>query len=187
MLIFPARPFPYNILKVDNIMTQKPVSFRAMVDQFPEIELPITLGSETHHIFSKENKPLSKSHIITYLVDQDKSLLSEFAEFVSCFRIPMANDIVGLVVWKADLLTYEYHLFTFDQKGNRIASHVIAGTKTDGETILQRAATIEDDGLILIAEGKSPVDARHFDAEASRTFQLEILSTGDIIHSLQED
>ncbi len=168
-------------------MTRRKTLFQALLDYFPEVELPITLTSDTHHIFSQENKPLPQSIIEAYLLEAGRDSVGEFEEYVACFRLPAADDYIGVVVWKADLMSYEYLLKTFDKRGSLIASQVIAGTKTNGETILKRVATLDEDGIVLVAEGLAATDEESYDPERSRTFQFEISPTGDILHTLSEN
>ncbi len=161
-------------------------TFRKLLSYFPEIELPVTLTSETHHIFSKENKPLPEVLIRSYLKGSDGDL-GEFEEYIACFQLPRAESFVGLVYWKADLMKYQYVLVTFDQHGQQVASQIIAGTKSNGETILKRVATFDAEGVIYIAEGVGQADERHYQAGNSRNYQLEILPSGDILHMMNDN
>lgn len=167
-------------------MKNKAIPFAVLLERFPEVDLPITLTTDTHHIFSTQNKPLTEAMVDRYLKAPDDEL-DEFTEFISCFRLPTAEHYQALVYWKASLLQYEYVLTTFDLKGRFINRQTIAGMKSNGESILKRIATIDDEGVILVAEGVAAADDQPYEASSSHTFQLEISPTGDILQSLSEN
>ncbi|NND09375.1 MAG: hypothetical protein HKN87_23630 [Saprospiraceae bacterium] len=160
--------------------------FSALATFFPKIDLPITLSVETHHIFSKENKPIPLGLIATFLSTDHEQDQDGFTEYIACFKLPTEGRFSALVYWRASLMEYEYILTTFERSGRRISSKVIAGTKSNGESILRRIATIDEDGLITVAEGIQEAADRHYDPLDSRTYQLELTSTGDILHMLEE-
>ena len=83
-------------------------------------------------------------------------------------------------------MNYEYVLVTYDLKGEQIASQVIAGTKSNGESILSRVATFDPDGVVYIAEGIGAADQRHYNAAESKNYELEILPSGDILHMMND-
>lgn len=168
-------------------MIQKKIPFEIFVSHFPLVDLPITLNSEVHHIFSRENKPLTQGMIIQYLENLDQHQKTEYTEFVPCFQLPNPDDFIGLVFWRADLMEYEYFLVTFDKRGNLIDKKIIAGTKSNGETMLKRVATIDEDLIIFVAEGISDLDDKHYHADSSNTFHFEILPSGDILQMINED
>lgn len=167
-------------------MKKKAIPFAVLLERFPEVDLPITLTTDTHHIFSTQNKPLTEAMVDRYLKAPDDEL-DEFTEFIACFKLPTAEHYQALVYWKASLLQYEYILTTFDLKGRFINRQTIAGMKSNGESILKRIATIDDEGVILVAEGVAAVDDQPYEASSSHTFQLEISPTGDILQSLSEN
>ena len=160
-------------------------TFTKFIAYFPEVELPITLTSDTHHIFSRENKPLPEKLTHTML-EVDEESVDPYSEYIACFRLPPTEHYLALVYWKASLMTYQYILCTFDHSGQTLASQIIAGTKTNGDTILERVATIDEEGVIYIAEGIGKAEDRHYNADESRNYQLEILSSGDILHMMNE-
>lgn len=167
-------------------MNNKPLSFGNLLEYFPPIELPITLTSDIHHVFLQENKPIPEGLVQKFLqtseVEDDV-----FTEYAACFRLPGNEQYQAIVFWKASLMTYEYILATFQSNGRQISSRVIGGTKSDGASLLKRIATIDEEGLILIAEGIGPLDERQYNADQSHTYQLEIAETGDILQMISEN
>ncbi len=167
-------------------MIHKSISFANLLQYFPLIELPVTLTSELHHVFLKENKPLPEEFIRKFL-QTDQATDDEYTEYVACFRLPSGEQYEAIVYWKASLMTYEYILATFQPNGRFIASRIIGGTKSNGSSLLKRIATIDEESLILIAEGVGPLDDRLYNAGQSHTYQLEIAETGDILQMLSEN
>ena len=160
-------------------------AFKELLSFFPHVDLPVTLTSETHHVFSKENKPLPQRLILEFF-SKSKEGLGEFEEYIPCFRLPRADHFIGLVYWKADLMNYEYVLNTYDLTGEPVASQVIAGTKSNGESILNRVATFDPEGVVYIAEGIGKADVRHYNAAESKNYELEILPSGDILYMMND-
>ena len=164
---------------------KRPPALKDLVSFFPQIDLPITLTSEIHHVFSKENKPLPESLIRSFL--HEEQTIDEYTEYVPCFRLPAMENYQPIVFWKASLMSYEYILATYQFDGLLISSKVIAGTKSNGNSLLKRIATIDEEGLILIAEGEGPLDERRYNADQSHTYQLEVTETGDILQMIIEN
>lgn len=167
-------------------MTNKPISLGDLLDFFPLIELPITLTSEIHHVFLRENKPLPQ-RLINKFLQPNEEVDDGLTEYAACFRLPDAELYKAIIYWKASLMSYEYILATYRNNGQLIDSKVIGGTKSDGTTLLKRVATIDEDSLILIAEGIGPLDERQYNADQSHTYQLEIAETGDIFQMISEN
>jgi hypothetical protein len=169
------------------MMTRKKIPFDIFINHFPEIDLPVTLSSGIHLVFSRENKPLPQEFIQVFLEDIDQHKKTEFTEFVPCFRLPHLNDFIALVFWRADLMEYEYILVTFEKNGRLIDKRVIGGTKSNGETMLSRVATIDEDLIIFVAEGIGNLDEQHYEANSSNIFHFEILPSGDILQMINEN
>jgi hypothetical protein len=167
-------------------MTNKPISLGELLDFFPAIELPITLTSEIHHVFLRENKPLPQE-LINKFLQPDGEEDDGLTEYAACFRLAGTDLYKAIIYWKASLLSYEYILATYRNSGQLIESRVIGGTKSDGTTLLKRIATIDEDSLILVAEGIGPLDERQYNANQSHTYQLEIAETGDIFQMISEN
>lgn len=157
--------------------------FSDFLAKFPPIPMPVTLGEETHHAFSTENEPLPLTMVESYIhpTDPEAGPDDEFTEYVPCFAIDNTDGFVALVWWKAGLLRYEYVLATFTLKGELIARRVIASTRVSGEKISRSVASIDEDWVIFIAEGEAAAAGDVFDPTTSRTYDLEIMSNGEIV------
>lgn len=167
-------------------MKKRKINFAQFLNLFPEMELPITLTTDTHHIFSQNNSPLPQVAIETYILNNGVMTEDEFTEFVPCFRLPKTIDFHAIVFWKAALLTYEYFMMTFDKKGVFIDKRHIGGTKTVGNKLVQAISTIEDDWIIYVVEGSTVLNQKNtlYNAASSKTYNLELLATGKIINLL---
>jgi hypothetical protein len=158
------------------------VNYSFFIQKFPEVELPLTLVEDAHHDFAKENEPLPTTAIEQYIAFYEATEPSEFVEYVPCFRLPRAKEAKfdALVYWRADLLSYDYVLATYDiQSGKMIDKRAIAGTQVVGNTVRRVAATIDDKRNIFIVEGGSN-DGNSYDALNSKAQQLELLENGKI-------
>lgn len=144
--------------------------------------MPVTLGEQSHHVFSQENEPLPDAMIVQFIHPVDQTQADdEFTEYIPCLAIDNTERFIALIWWKAGLLTYEYKLATFTDKGELIDQRVIAQTKVVDGKIRRSVATIDEDWVIFIAEGTS-LDARDsFDPTASRTYDMEIMVDGSIV------
>ena len=163
-----------------SLKTELKASFSRFIKKFPVIELPITLGSDTHHAFSQQNDPLSELEIRQYIEPIEGIELDEFTEFVPCFSIPNTQDFLGIVYWKAGLMDYQYRLVTFSKKGELLNHKVIAGTFSDGKSLAQSAATIDSDWSIHIVTGNSSINDAEYDASESKVLELELYPDGFI-------
>lgn len=160
----------------------KKLGFPDFVAKFPPVSMPVTLGEETHHVFSTENDPLSDAMIAQYIHPTEEVVPDdEFTEYVPCFAIDSTEQFIALVWWKAELMNYEYVLATFDLKGQLIDREVIAYTRVGEGQVHRAVATIDAELEIHIAEGASPDGNELFDADASRTREMEIMKTGEIV------
>ena len=159
------------------------LNFGHFLEKFPEIELPVTLTEESARTFSQTNDPLSALLIAEYILPIEPEEADEFTEFIACLRFPKTDGFFAVIYWKAALLNYQYILATFSKKGELIDRKVIAGTYSDGETLVQSVATIEEDWIIYVVSGKTSANATSYDASSSKSFNLEVLATGEIIRS----
>ena len=160
------------------------VTFNDFIEKFPEVDLPITLNDESHHIFSRQNDPLSNQMIERFIYPILEEEPSVYGEFLACFRIKDTYDFHAIVFWKAELMDYQYILATFNKKGLLIDKRVIGGTYSDGKLLTQSVATIDDDWSILVVSGQSDAHSATYDASSSKTYQLELLPEGQIIRSI---
>jgi hypothetical protein len=159
------------------------VDFRHFLEKFPEVELPITLGEEAHHDFSLTNDPLPTLMIAQYIDLIEGGESDELTEFIACFQIPETGEFYAVVYWKAELMAYQYVLATFSKKGVLIDKRTIAGTYSDGKTLTQSVATIDEDWTIHIVTGQTAVERRVYDASSSTAYELEILPDGQIVNT----
>jgi hypothetical protein len=163
--------------------TNQKLNFGHFLEKFPEIELPITLTEESARTFSQTNSPLSDHLIREYILPIETEEVDDLTEFIACTRIPKTENFFAVIYWKAGLLNYQYVLATFSKTGVPIDRRVIAGTYSDGETLVQSVATIEEDWIIYVVSGKTSANATSYDASSSKSFNLELLLTGEIINS----
>ena len=160
-------------------MSNRAPSFEAFLGYFPEHSLPVTLTEEALTAFQELGDPLPMSFIEAFLMDENTEL-DEFTEIVPCFKLPETHDFHALVYWKGELMRYQYFLVTFDKKGIPIASAVIAGLASNGNSVLRSVATIEQDWMIHLVEGEQEVSEEVYSPRSSRAYQLELLATGEI-------
>lgn len=159
--------------------TGKKVSFQGFLKKFPQVELPVTLGSDTHLDFSRNNPPLDPLHIEDYIAPLEEEI-DEYTEFIPCFSIPNTEKFHALVYWKAGLLNYQYRLVSFDERGNLINDKVIAGTFSNNKTITQSVATIDEFWSIHIVTGIAGVEEETYDPTRSKAMELELFTDGII-------
>ena len=166
-------------------MEEKPlkVRFKDFVNKFPEVDLPITLGEETHHIFSQQNPPIPAAMIEQFILPlEDETEVDELTEFVACFRLPAEKEYTALVYWKAGLLSYQYRLVTFGKDEKPIDSRVIGGTYYDGEQLTQSVATVQENGQVIIASGQEAPGGGSFEASKSTAYRVQIGTKGKIVN-----
>lgn len=153
---------------------------------FPEIELPVSLTGETVSVFSKQNKPLSEEAIRTFILPLESEESDELTEYIPCFRIPDTKDFHVIVFWKGGLMKYEFVLASIKKDGQLISRNVIAGILSDGDTVTQSVAHIDEDWIISIIVGQSGPEGKDFEASESLPISMEILNTGEVIYSIQK-
>lgn len=159
------------------------VPFHAFVAKFPPVSMPVTLGEDTHHVFSVENEQFTAEMVAQYIEAAPETHNGEddYIEYVPCFAIDDTEQFIALVWWKADLLNYEYVLATYDVQGNPLDRKVIAFTRVEGDVIHRAVATIDADWVIFIGEGRAQGDHEQFDPGTSKTYELEIMADGKIL------
>jgi hypothetical protein len=160
-------------------------TFADFIKKFPLVPMPVTLGEETHLIFSKENEPLPLEMVDKYITQSEAEPDDEFTEYVPCLAIDEAEKYVGLIWWRAGLMNYEYVLATYTPKGELIQKKVIARTRVEGEKIHRSVANIDEDLIIWIAEGIEETNApgAGFSPESTKVSSLEIMANGMIVGS----
>ncbi|MCB0606850.1 MAG: hypothetical protein H6562_24370 [Lewinellaceae bacterium] len=155
-------------------------AFSAFLDRFPQVELPVTLGEDTHHTFSRNNKPLPAQLIEQYILPAEEEEADDLTEFVACFRLETLPAYSALVYWRAGLYSYQYILMTFDKKGDLIDRRVIAGSYYDEANLTQSVATLTEDRKIFVVSGQSDPAGDHFDPATSTTHQFQLGEDGRI-------
>ena len=163
-------------------MSKTDISFDHFLECFPEVKLPMTLGEDSHHDFSRSNEPLNKLMIQQYILPLDDGPVDEYTEFIACLRIPETYEFHAIIYWKAGLMTYQYSLVTFTKKGLLIDKRVIAGTFSDGNMLTKSMATIDEDWIIYVVSGQASSSKSAYDASSSTAYKLELLPDGKIIN-----
>ncbi len=157
-------------------------TFIDFVSKFPPVSMPVTLTEDEHLLFSKENDPLLESMVAQFIAPFEIKPVDEFTEYVPCFAIDSNEKFISLVWWKASLLSYEYFLATFSEKGDRIDQKVIAFTLVKGNNVRRAVATIDEELGIQVIEGTSENEV--YDADSSRTVLMEVMPNGMIVSGL---
>jgi len=153
------------------------LKFKDFLTKFPLIELPVTLGNDSHHLFSSTNEPLNLLFIENYISLMEGAIEDEYTEIVPCFTIPDTFDFHAIVYWKAGLMDYQYIMATFTKDGVPISRKVIGGTFSDGKNIAQSVSTIDSDWTIHIVTGHSSL-GEEYDAAKSTAIEVELLPDG---------
>lgn len=161
---------------------QLKVSFKHFIEKFPEVDLPITLGEDTHLAFSRKNDPLPIPMIEQFILPLEEKEVDELTEFIACFRLPAQKEYQAIVYWKASLLHYQYTLATFGKDEELIDKRVIGGTYYDGEHLTQSVATVKADGQVIIASGQGDPEDEHFDATKATAYRVQISTKGKIVN-----
>ena len=155
-------------------------SYHHFLNKFPAIQLPVTLKEEDARIYSAENEPLPHKLISEYIMPNEEQG-DEFTEYVPCFKIAGTKNFDALIYWKAGLMNYEFIILTLGKGGKAIDKKVLAGTFSDGNTIVRSVARIDDDMSIFIMSGLTNKDEDDIDPSQSTTIELELLPDGKII------
>jgi len=163
------------------MMSRPANSFQSFLDKFPPLEAPLTLGENKHHTFSRINAPLPQMLTTQFIHPHEEGQMDELTEFVPCFRVANLEKLVALVYWKAGLMDYQYVLLTYTDKGEWLDRKVIAGTYSDGDTLIHSIATIDKDLIITIASGQAE-GGQGLDPASSTIYHLEILPNGSIVN-----
>lgn len=165
-------------------MKKKDITLEEMLSFFPELDLPVTLTEESALEFSNFNKALPFEALTKYILPYENEH-DDLTEYVPCFRLKDTINIHALVYWKASLMNYEYKMFTLDKEGSFIDGKVIAGTLSNNETIIRTVSTIDEDWIIHSVVGEEHTKSTSLNTN-SKAFTLELLATGEIIFSLNE-
>lgn len=162
---------------------KKKVSFSHYLEKFPVVELPFTVGSETHHLFSQSNDPLPMQMIGQFILPlEEEEGMDDITEYIACFSLPATKHYVALVYWRAGLLQYQYRLVVYQPKTGEVIDHkVIAGTYFDGTDLTQSAATITEHHTIYIVSGQQQDGMDEYQASSSTASRFQIGEHGKIV------
>ncbi|MBP7273049.1 MAG: hypothetical protein KA974_04370 [Saprospiraceae bacterium] len=157
--------------------------FETFLQSFPLVKFPVTIREDTYQEMGENNPPLGAEMIAKYLAcfnetgDDD-----EMTEYIACFSLPKANAFVGVIFWKAGLLTYDYFLATYTHAGMPLDCLRVAGTTVERETIIQAIATIRDDWNVNIIQGRYAASGAALPVAAnSKPSVFEVLDDGKIV------
>ncbi len=159
------------------------IDFEHLLDFFPLIELPATIGEDTHEAFSQNNEPLPVRVIAQFIQPTEPDEIDEsVTEYVACFALPPADHYAGIVYWRAGLLDYQYVLLTLDPRTEEmIDRRVIAGTTVvDGE-LVQSSCAISEDLLIYIVSGQGSLEGYDYSAARSTANRFQVTERGKIV------
>lgn len=154
--------------------------FDQFVKIFPEVQLPVSITEDSATEYSTDNDPFSERMIADFILPGEAEV-DEFTEFIPGFRIAGLKDIIALVYWKAGLMNYQYILATYEMGGKSLDRQVIAGTFSDGNTIVRSVARIDTDLTIYIASGMVEGSDDAYDAGETTTRELELLPDGRVV------
>lgn len=159
------------------------ISFEYFLEQFPVAELPVTIGEETVREISKATQPLNRQIVDQYLMEFEEAAFNEeFTEFVPCFQLPVQEQFIGIVYWRADLLQYHYVLVTLDARtGEMIDRKVIGGTSYDGEELTQSSGIITEDLMVFVVSGQGHAEDYDYEASGSTANRFQLSDDGRIL------
>ncbi len=156
--------------------------FSQFLALFPPSELPVSLTLDSHKTFEQVNDLIPPDLVAHFIMQEDELPEDEFTEYLPCFRLPEATnrEYISLVYWKAALMRYDFILATYTRTGIPISRQVIAGTSSDGKTIVRKLATIEPDFSVEIVASEQEADDLHFDPSSTKEISYELLPNGFI-------
>ncbi len=163
---------------------QIPQVLEELLQFFPEIDPPINLTEEVAISFSKHNRPLPQKIIDNNFKTWDT--LDEYSELIPCFQLKLDGPFYAIVYWKGSIMSYEYILLTLDQQGLLVSKKVIAGTISNGASVLRSAALIDEDNCVYSTVGESSAEDKNYNPTLSKAYRFEILPDGHIKSSQEE-
>lgn len=156
------------------------MSFDKFLKFFPETKLPVSITEDTVSDFERQNDPLPEKLIEDFILPFDEDY-DEYTEYTPGLRLSGTKDFQAIVYWKAGLMNYQYVLATFAKGGKPIDRKVIAGTFSDGHSIVRSVAQIDEDFSVNIVSGVAEGSDDQYDAEKNTTVELELLPDGRIL------
>lgn len=158
-------------------------TFKYFLEQFPNLELPLTFSEDTVRTISRETPPLPPALIAEFLLPIEPGMADELTEFVACLRLPENKEYDGIIYWRADLLQYHYTLATFKPATQELIDRkVIAGVSYDGEEVTQTQAVLNDSMMIYQVSGQANADGEYvYKASSSTARRFQIAPSGKIV------
>ena len=153
------------------------ISFSDFIKYFPEIDLPVVIAEESIHNFSQLNRPLPVGSF-PYFLTQSEEEPDEFTEFIPCLRFLVSDEVVVILIWKGELMSYEYSLISYQLRtGKEIQRKVIAGTKIIDQWIIKSSAVISADFEVDILVNSYQSEKQIY-PERSEQFVVEVMPNG---------
>lgn len=163
-------------------------SFKVFLNHFSKETLPLTLSDENIGYFDRKNRPLSGDVIRQFIMqgsaEEDEE---EMTEFIACNIIPDTKKFHAVVYWKGKLLEYDYIIATYDNNGVLLTKKVIAGLRSDGQSVKRSVATIDEDWIISIIAGEQNEKEELYNPKKSKIMTMELMANGEIIFALDQE
>lgn len=158
-------------------------TFNYFIEQFPDLELPLTFSEDTVRTISRETPPLPPALIAQFILPIEPGMADELTEFIACLRLPKKDDYIGIVYWRADLLQYHYTLATFHPATQELIDRqVIAGVSYDGEEVTQTQAVMNESLMIYQVSGQANADGEYeYKASSSTARRFQVAASGKIV------
>lgn len=164
-------------------------SFKIFLKHFSKEDLPITLSDDNVGYFDRKNQPLGSDVIRQFLLQGEKIEEDDedLTEYIACNIIPDTKEFYAVVYWRGKLLEYDYILATYNKNGVIISKKVIAGVRSDGQSVKRSVATIDKDWIVHIVVGEHGDQQELYDPTQSQSMTMELMGNGEIIFGLQDE
>jgi hypothetical protein len=162
--------------------------FQDWLARLPLVELPVTIGEETHLAITENTLPLAQTLTNTFILPYEpEGEMDEFTEYIPCFRLEHTGAHHVCVYWRVSLMTYVYFVATFTPEGDQIDRAMIAGTYVIDNLLAQRVALINPGLKIMSSEGRTEPDATDFDLASSVQTIMHISEKGKVVYETPSD
>jgi hypothetical protein len=163
--------------------------FQDWLARLPLVDLPVTLGEETHHSFTENTLPLAQALTDAFILPYEPdAAMDEFTEYIPCFRVEHTGTHHVCVYWRVSLMAYVYFLATFTPEGEQIDRTMLAGTFVDDEgKLAHRVAHLDADRKIICSEGRTNPEETEFDLSESIQIVMHISDQGTIVYETPSD
>ena len=143
--------------------------------------MPQTVSEENLTYYSSENFVLPPDLIRQFLLQSEEEIDEEYTEFIPCFRLKDTRDWFAIIYWKAELLNYSFILAIYDKNGILKNRRILAGTVSDGTSVVKSIATIDEDWIVQAIIGKQSHGQELYDTSSSTVASFELMPDGTII------